>query len=469
MKKNSSTLKIAATLALVLLSGCSSKGSSSAVPDENSKITSENNIISTEENTESTTIGSLKKPTVPTKLHPIDETNILILNENIYKKEDVVQKKDDYLLYKSMVSLSEAFPNMKYEAVNLPDKDVFFHYYNNGKFYSKKYTEECDTEKGIHAEGHTEIQSYDIESGKFTSIFETNSAAAILLCEGKYMIWQESDNNYWMNPSFHLYDLETGEDIKFYEAVLNEKKETSYYGYHNNTPLIIDDKIYYDDMIGIQEDGVSHYIIYCYDIKNKTLETVFDNAQQPTLYKGKLAWDNLSGDREHAVFCNEDETFFRYEYSLPTTLITAEDLLILNSSLSHSFMSAFDNTLPCVTNLNSLPDPEIVAVCHGVQIVRNNKVEPVIIGGISDGGIDNVKSDGRFVFWCGYGNKTTPTFYDSKTDKIIEVDFLPDDKIVSEYEWYIWEDNKIILTCNLKNGEDEIEYENQTYVISLNE
>lgn len=283
------------------------------------------------------------------------------------------------------------------------------------------------------------------------------------------MIWQEANNNFWINPSFHLYDLETGEDIKFYEATAGEK-DGSYYGWHNNKPLIIDDKIYYDDMIGIQEDGVSHYIIYCYDIKNKTLETVYDNAQKPTLYKGKLAWDNLSSDREHAVFCNEDEAFFRYEYSSPTTLITAEELMILNSSLSYSFMSEFDNTLPCVTDHNNYPDPKDVMVCSGVQIIRNNKVEPIIMGDIrTQGTISQVESNGRFVFWKGNGLKSKPVFYDSKTDKIIEVDFLPEDKYVYTYQWYIWEDNKIVFTCDLKNGEDDISFETYTYVISLNE
>lgn len=133
MVMNKITAKIVASLALVMLSGCSSKGASSTVPDDTSKVTSESSTsseaaistdTSAEVQTEATTEKDLKKPTVPTKIHPIDETNIMVLSENTYKKEDVVQKTDDLLLFKPTVSLSKAFPNMKYESVSLPN-DVF--------------------------------------------------------------------------------------------------------------------------------------------------------------------------------------------------------------------------------------------------------------------------------------------------------------------------------------------------------
>lgn len=221
-------------------------------------------------------------------------------------------------------------------------------------------------------------------------------------------------------------------------------------------------------MIGIYEDDVSHYIIYCYDIKAKTIETIYDDAQEPVKYMGELAWSNLSTNSENAVFCNNNEAFFRFEYSFTASLKASENLLIMHDQLSHSFMNSFDDTLPCVECKEEyVIDPEHTWTSNGIKIIRNNKIEPIIIGSISSdpGYITNPESDGRFVvFWRGSnGYCGKPTFYDSKKDIVIEIDFLSN-YVDSCYYSYIICDDKMILKCCFEDFED-VHY----FIISLNE
>lgn len=459
MKKYKLKQTIITLLSLVLLSGCSAKNSSSSIHDDMEVSLENGSDCETHTFVNTTTEDQTEKVTEPLRTHFIDESNIDILNENTYNKKDIVDRTNQLLLFKPLVSICEAFPGATYEEIAFLS-DFSPTHYNEGKLFtaSKSFNDgkkTCD-----------QIQCYDLENGKISTLFQIDSTVSILLCEGKYLIWQEDSDEYWLSPSYHLYNLETGEDVKFYDAVLDENGK-SYYGLHFNEPIIINDKIYFDDMIGIYDDNVSHYIIYCYDIEAKTIETIYDDAQEPVKYKGKLAWHNLSSNRKNAVFCNNSEAFFRFEYSFPANLVASENLLIMHDQLSYSFMDSFDDTLPCVECMEEyVVDPEYTWNSNGIKIIRNNKIEPILIGSISSdsGYITNPESDGRFVFWRGSnGDCGKPTFYDSKKDIVIEIDFLLN-YIDPCFYSYIMCDDKLILKCCFEDLED-VHY----FIISLNE
>lgn len=441
---------------ITMLSGCSSENVS--------KINSDEIIITNADETTAVT-SQPETSTEPLKLHPINEENITILDVNSYNKEDIVQRTDNLLLFKPMISISEAFPNMTYEKINFPDK-FSPNLYNNGKFYDAYCIPPTSPQTATDRDNY-EINCFDLKTNELSTLFKVNDkSASITNCEGNYLLWQESPNNYWLQPSYHLYNLETGEDIKYYDAVLDEDN-CSYYGLHWNSPVIIDDKIYYDDMVGVYEDGVAHYIIYCYDIKNKKLETVYDDAQNPFKYQGKLAWYNLSSNRENAVFCNEENTFLRFEYTFHADLTTAGDLMIMHDRLSHAYLTSFDDTLECLELELGTDDTEHFWVSDGIKLIKDNKAEPILIGTISDavGHIIDPVSDGRFICWRGSDNAGKPTFYDSEKNYVIEINFLPYKTNPSYY--YKFCDDKLLLICygHDENDESYTDY----YMISLNE
>lgn len=382
------------------LTACIDKG----INNEETFFDVENSISNTENNSESL------------KLFSFDESKVTILDENDYADAEVLSETDVLLLYKPVVNISEAYSNVCYKSIELPENfsskvnnidDIWFVSYNFGDEYK--------------------ICSYNPENGETNIIIDPEENYCSVCCaKDNYLIWNEDEDNNFLSPKYHVYNINDQSDIVFYESALDPSTGASYYGLHFNKPVIINNKIYYDDVVDIDENHFSHKIVYSYDIHKKKLDILYDDAMWPLEYMNKPAWYSLSEDRENAVLCNENGGIFKLATLLGSDAFSSKELIVIHDNMSENTFNTLAEGKTIDTDIDiytGLPEDE-ASTSHGIKIFQNGKAEPILLTGNNVVAYAaNVSTNGRFVCWSGYkiGN---PMFYDSEKDSIVKVDFL---------------------------------------------
>lgn len=415
------------------LTACIDKGSS----NEETFLDVENSISNTENNSE------------PLKLFSFDESKVTVLDENDYADAEVLSETDVLLLYKPVINISEAYPDMNYQYVKFPDNFNPNTIDSRGLWYDS-----------IEIDEEGKIITYDPETGNTEIIIDANknNVCAVLCIKDNYLVWAEDEDIYWRSPSYHVCDLDTMEDTLFYESVINPETGSAYYTLHFNEPIVIQDKIYFDDIINMDKNNFPHKIVYSYDIHKKELETLYDNAMWPLEYNNQIAWFSLSEDEKHGVLCNQSGALFKMTSLLGSNACSSKELIVIHDNMSENTFNTLAEGKTIDTDIDiytGLPEDE-ASTSHGIKIFKNGKAEPILLTGNNVVAYaTNVSTNGRFVCWIGelIG---TPMFYDSEKDSIIKVDFLENQNI--DIYSFSYCNNNLLLSYNSYDDNSEVKH-----------
>lgn len=436
---------LAFIILLAATTSCQKERSDNSETNEPQVITN----ASTEQKETTNTAATTEKATEPLKLFQADETDIAILDENDYAINDNTTITDELIIYKPILNITDAYPDMTYEFIEFPEDFTPAFCDDNGLWYDNY----CKAE-GVGGNGM--IRQYNHETGELSVLIdpEGNTACSCIGIEGNYLIWEEAKNFYWISCTYYVYNFETGESIKFYEDAINPQTNSSYHGLHFNYPVIIDNKIYFDDTIGINKDGTVHRIVYCYNIIEDTYELMYDNAMWPLEYNGEFSWFSISNDGVNGVLCNQKESIYKSVIRLGSLPGAAGNILFMNDYFSKNDYNRILNK-EHISPENIDPDDifDIGRSSYGVKILRDGIAEPLVLSGSIDGSyVANVKSNGKFITWGGQ-MVGTPIFYDYEKDAIINVDFFEN----NELDFYNFEfcKDKLLLNCFDYSGEEQ--------------
>lgn len=346
-----------------------------------------------------------------------DESKAVILDENDYINTSTTDQTNYVTFYKKINEIKEAYPNLNIINVDCPEGFIPNYIDEKGVLYGNYIIN-----------NNSKIASYNYESHSVNTIIENDgkSAIAMLSLDDNHIIYQKDNDYNWQSPEYHLYDLETKEDFMFYESVINPETGSAYCPIHFNYPIIIDHKLYYDDIIGVDGTGNRQRILYCYDIDNKTIKILYNDAALPNEYMHELSWFSLSSDGKTGVFCNEQGALYKPKTLLGANLVACDNIIAVHDNISENTYAQLINNKTINTSFDPLTgDPKDEATTsHGIKIVRNGVVEPVLLTGNNVVAYaTNISTNGRFVMWNG-AYIGVPMFYDAKRDEIIKIDFL---------------------------------------------
>ena len=259
----------------------------------------------------------------------------------------------------------------------------------------------CFHVRGSKGVSNGEIGIYNLNTKKYTKLLELplESQAGLNTVDDNYLIWTESmDDSNWYKTRLHIYDRKQKKDEVIY-CHSTDPETGMVYAWNWSKPVIIKDKIYFDDYT-----GPSKVDMFCYDIKSKEIKKIQEMAKWPTKYNGDVAW-NEKGE-ENQIFIR---TFDGKQKSLITTIDTDEGMFGLNTG---------GDTLVIINNGLYVDKHD----GNGLQVYRDEKVLPIIATKKSSSYLEWPETDGRVVVFgtCDIYHK--PVFYDIKYDKIIELD-----------------------------------------------
>lgn len=439
-------------LTCVTITACRRKDTNS------SYATSDNAVDRT--TVQTTDIPTTSAPiTEPLKTFDVNEDSLLVLNENDYANAEIVEMTDEIVLYKPFQSISSVYPNIKLYDFEYPEDFIANCVDQEGNWYSAFQTNPAVDNGG-------EIRKYHPQTKEIQKFLtpENDNACGCVYLKDNYLIWQEASSYYWLKTTYHIHNLETGEDIKYYTDAVDPKTNESYHGMHFNTPVILHDILYFDDTIARENDGFPHTRIFSYDLKTNDLETFYDNALWPLEYKDEIAWFSMSKDRTNGIFCTEqDGGLFKSTVRLGSVPSSKGNLVALNDRLSESTLKKIiegkDTSLAKGWE-NDLDELTIGA--YGVNLFQNNHAEPLFV--TKKGYASNVILNERYVTWVG-NQIGIPMLYDIQNDRLLYFDMLNEDDVknIVNYSFEFLK-NQLILSYSVLVDE---EYITKSFSVSL--
>ena len=285
----------------------------------------------------------------------------------------------------------------------------------NGNFYHRR--DSSDTESG-------EIGMYSPVQKTYKKLMDIppKSQAGIITVNVDYLVWQESmDNSNWGKTRLHLFKQKENVDTVIYEYTTNP--DTGFvYGYNWSEIIIIGNKIYFDDIIG-KENDIMQISIFCYDIETGIITEIQKQGKTPMKYMDKVAW-NEKGENPNDINVvtydgNKKEVVVKFK---------ATDTMGMANTGGRS-MAYIDwlNTKRVPILYSPSDDEEIDDTyndCMGLQIWNDGNVLPIIISK-SLSYLSQPQTNGRIFIFGGSDFGTQPVFYDLKYDKLVVADKLP--------------------------------------------
>jgi hypothetical protein len=275
----------------------------------------------------------------------------------------------------------------------------------------------------------------------------------------------EDENANWQKTSIHIFDLQTKVDIEFYKYTLDPKTKLTYTSLFNN-PVVIGDKVYFDDVVTKDANDIYKIQLLTYDIRRQKISKAYDQAKIPMEYKGKLAWLSMSADKKNSIFCSnavKEIGIVKSATRLGTVYSSCRDVIVTNDFLSKTLFDRIMNNFKSgnkksVNFKDTTNDPSISS--YGIKLYIGKQVIPIMV--VENGFATNVVTNGSIIGWYG-SSIGAPMFYDLIKDKIIYIDNLK----VSKFSGYG------ITLCNnyviLRYAEDTEGAAEQTLLWSLNE
>ena len=345
---------------------------------------------------------------------PVTE-NPLDFGENNFLNAEIKSEDENYYYLRDKVLLSQAYPKAKVDFGELNVKDsggeyIFPRSIDNeyNVFHSR---DSKDNKKG-------EIGIYNLKSKTYKKLIDLPllSQASIVAVNEKYLVWMEGmDDSNWGKTTLHLYNRATNEDEVFHMAATNPETETVY-AWNWRKPIIMGDKIYFDDIVGF-ENEIYKVNMFCYDVVLKKTELFQEMAKMPMIWNGQIAWTEMGKTKDDVLFktMENDERITVFEihtYKFFASMNSQGKIAIVLNNLNTETHKLLN---PKASSSSNRVD------CSGLQVYKNNKVIPILITKQSKY-LGSPVSDGRFVVLEQMDLYHSPVFYDSEKDEIINLD-----------------------------------------------
>ncbi|MCL1791387.1 MAG: hypothetical protein FWG40_08610 [Peptococcaceae bacterium] len=274
-----------------------------------------------------------------------------------------------------------------------------------------------DSENGVKGE----IGMYNLDTEEYTKLLVVplGSQVALNTVNEKYLIWTESmDDSEWYKTRLHLYDKMKKEDIVFYTHS-TDPVTGMVYSWNWSNPVIVGDKIYFDDYTEEIKMGQVKVDMFCYSIVDGKVIKVQEMAKWPTKFRGNVAWNEMSEKEYYSNIYSYNGVSKTLLTSIKSTgsmstMNSGGEILVLSNGLSSRAMK-LEN--PFVS-----PQDEQTIDCNGVQIFKDGKFLPIIISRAAYTYLEWPKTNGQVVVFGAYEIYKKPVFYDVERDVIVEMD-----------------------------------------------
>ena len=328
----------------------------------------------------------------------------------------------------------------EYDLYLYRESDDFSDFYKDAHFvrkeveYKKEY-EDLSLSKvyknymyfhAMDAEKVNHVFRYDLTNDAEEEIFTYDgpNQMSVAALNEKYILWQEDENANWMKASLNCYNIQKGENTRFFTYTRDENGYSSW----NFDNIVLDgDRVYFDD-IEAKADNKSVINLYEYDIAKDTVDPIDKgSATNPMIYKG-LSWVSYDEEAEEYILKNLKSKNIIKLGSERFHLISSENIAVgqSNRDIDKSGIMYFDgkNSYPILQSTNS---------------------------------IDSVGCTDEYIVWDGWSH-AAPLFYDRKNDTIIRADcleqglryagYVSEDYLVFEAHEYVsdpdgWGDNSV--------------------------
>ncbi len=236
-----------------------------------------------------------------------------------------------------------------------------------------------------------------------------------------YIIYKEYDPDFTMQAKddsvkLFLYDIAAQKSKLIYTYSFN--RETEVYGSHwKNNIILKDNKIYFDDIIGEDEDR--RVFLFSYDISTGEIEKLKDDAQHPIVYKDTLLYIKTKDGNWGLESLNGEYSF---EMNGHTQSIVSLDGDIF-------YLDAISS------------DDEKRETTWGVKNILTNEYILKTTRTISE-----LKGNNSFISFRDWGLNCPPVVYNAEDNNFIVFDNLTDPETV----WYFSDDVGVISTTGKK-------------------
>ena len=379
----------------------------------------------------------------------IDEANIPVISESDYFSADIINQTENTVRFKETVSFAQAYPDS--DMTNLtnlkkPREDANIVYVDNaGNIY---YVAERGDKYSSGA-----IFLYSTTDKKWTTLIETaeNHSCTVVCANESYMLWQEDDNANWMKVTLNLLDLKTKKSVKIYDYSIDPNTGLMY-AWQFSTPVIIGDKVYFDDIVGIDKNGLYDIKMYSYSITNEKISVLDEDAKWSMEFQGGAAWLKMSSDEKNSLFYSamQEKFLLKTQTQLGTAFTSSKDIIVANDYMSQAFFDYLTAKSNSQTDYSdSVKDTAVSS--YGIKLYKNNKIQPIIV--VNTGFITNPVTNGDLVGW--YGDSVgRPLIYSSQKDVLIEFDQISEENILA-YGFKL-SDNYLILSYATLDNEQYV-------------
>ncbi len=358
----------------------------------------------------------------------ISEKNLRIITKDDYLIE-YVSCNGDTILYKEKINLYDAYKNIEIidiTSVKTPLVDMDPVGVDDlGNVY---YVNNVDP---IINPCPSVIYKYSPYNKEWEKLVETDtkSQCYFVSINNQYLLWLEDESAGGLRLSLHIYNVENQKDIKIYTYTRNPENNLMF-TFQFNEPIIIDNKVYFQDTVGIDKDDFYKIKIFSYHISSGKITEIASDSKKVMEYKNEPAWLTMSEDKINCLFYSSfDKDYLFKEITGLGTIYTTKGNMIL----ANDYMTAQDfekiKASTVETLGNNVISPNSPIECYGIRKYDDDKTIPIIVHG-GKGFIDSVKTNGNIVTWCG-SSVGVPMFYDNKIDKIVTFEEIIDNETTS--------------------------------------
>ncbi len=396
---------------------------------------------------------------LPIKENQLIENKLPVLSDNNYSSDNIVSQDDYTVMFKETVPFSNAYPNaeMYNLSLELPNVNMILQGIDDkGKLYYYIANESTDSFGGIY--------SYDWKTEDWCEIIKTESSstAAFVAINDDYLLWIEDKKANWQNTSLHVYNLKTNRDHCFYTHTINPQTGLTYV-IQFTYPILLDDKVYFEDVINIDENGNYIIKVFCYYIKEEKIEEVAENAKCAMEYKGRPAWLEKSEDNINSVIYSaaDEKYIFKNENQLGTYFAAKGDIIVGNDRINES---QYKKILGVDSDPNYKPSKkeQLSISSWGIKVINENIVSPIILTDSKRGGfVSNPVTNGNIVAWIG-DNAGIPKIYSNEIDKLIDFSEFTTDNVFA-YRFIISENYLLLSYTDYDSATSDII--NQDYTL----
>lgn len=196
----------------------------------------------------------------------------------------------------------------------------------------------------------SEIGKYCIEDQQYTPLItldDGNSLGYMLGFGEDYIVWRElilSGEQVIMN--LHLCNKSGAEDEVIYSDEINAQIGNVYVE-ESNPVVVLGSKIFFDTILGYDDEGFIMMDVLCYDAEKKEISVVAEMAKRPSPYLDGISYLKRGENNESLLYANIDgEETFITEFGDDTA-----DYTVIGETVYKSLFNFYDPVSVTSTNI----------------------------------------------------------------------------------------------------------------------